>query len=175
VRESPPELWSRKGTFACAVRSRAQVLWKGASRRVTIPFAAFAANLGGVRFRKRFSRSALERARRRVSSRRARPRVPRVVLFVSRVVRERSPKNSSRSSFFLSQGRGKGERATGGKFRPKLNTERKTDSAQVPRGKDAKNFKRESKGLEIVGREAFEAPNRGDARERVRTHETASG
>jgi hypothetical protein len=33
---------------------------------------------------------------------------------------------------------------------------------------------RSAKGLEIVGREAFEAPNRGDARERVRTHESAS-
>jgi hypothetical protein len=38
-----------------------------------------------------------------------------------------------------------------------------------------RTLKRESKGLEIVGREALEAPNRGDARERVRTHETASG
>jgi len=35
-----------------------------------------------------------------------------------------------------------------------------------------RTFKRESKGLEIVGREAFEAPNRGDTRERVRTHES---
>jgi len=38
-----------------------------------------------------------------------------------------------------------------------------------------RTLNRESKGLEIVGREALEAPNRGDARERVRTHETASG
>jgi hypothetical protein len=27
--------------FACVVRPRVQVLWKGASRRVTIPFVTF--------------------------------------------------------------------------------------------------------------------------------------
>jgi hypothetical protein len=35
-------------------------------------------------------------------------------------------------------------------------------------------LKRESKGLEIVVREAFEAPNRGDARKGVHSHHTAS-
>jgi len=44
---SPPELWSRKMAFACVVRPRVQVLWKGASRRVTIPFVTFTAIRGG--------------------------------------------------------------------------------------------------------------------------------
>jgi len=46
----------------------------------------------------------------------------------------------SSSAFARASGEVSGGGRAGGKFRPKLNTGRKTDSAQVPRGKDAKNF-----------------------------------